>query len=907
MRVRVRRSLGAGAACIALLALGATAAQAESHTPIVESEGAANVTAVAATLQASVDPEFAETHYYFEYGPTIAYGSTSPAPPGTSVGESNTPQRAKAAISGLSPGTTYHFRVVAVNSMGTTDGSDQTFTTGTPGPPVVESGGESAANVTATAADLTAQIATGYLETRYQFEYGTTPTYGMQAPLPEATLAPASGSQRVAVHVENLQPNTTYYFRLVATNALGAVTASATSFTTYPPGEAFSLPDNRAYEQVSPPDKNEGDVGGGEGIFAPPPSALGESSASGGAITYTSAASFGDTQSAELATQYLSTRGPSGWTTHAISPSTALSEQARLLVESFHLFTPELTAWVFSWKNLPLTQGAPPKVENLYWGEAGGAYQLIDDGSPADAGNESYEVAAVGASSDLGHVVFEADEALTPGAPTGAWSVYEWAPNVPLRLVSVLPGPGEVAAASARGGGGSGNSLPNLVSDDGSRIFWIDGNEQLYVREDGTSTVKLNASQRTPSVGDGTARFMAATPDGSRVFFIDATALTNAAGDNGGLYEYSFADDRLTDLTPYAGGSPGVEGVAGISEDGTSVYFVASASLTSNARPGAGEPSPGEHNLYLAREGALTFIASPEDGDDWTEHFSEQTSRVTPDGGNLAFVSSAPLTGYDNTDLNTDKPDAEVFLYDAGAETLRCVSCNPSGERPIGPAGVPTPEKTGHLPRYLSEDGQRVFFDSNDALLPAASNAQQNVYEYENGAIHLISSGTSTENSTLADASANGDDVFFTTRARLVPEDQDENSDMYDARVDGGFPVPASPAPCSGEECRGPVSAPPASLAIVTEETHGAEAPPAQPADSAGSASAPRASKHRAKKPSKHRAKKPKHKAGARRSARRTRSSRGARGRRRSGLGRQAARHSLRPGAHAAVWEGDAR
>ena len=335
VRVRVRRALGTGAACIALLALGATSAQAESHIPIVEKEEATHVTAVAATLQALVNPEFAETSYYFEYGPTVAYGSTSPAPPGTRVGESNTLKSAKAAISGLSPGATYHFRVVAVNSMGTTDGSDQTFTTGTPQAPVVESGGESAANVTATAADLTAEIATGYLQTSYEFEYGTTPTYGMQAAPLEATLAPASGSQRVAVHVENLQPNTTYYFRLVATNALGAVTASATSFTTYPPGEAFSLPDNRAYELVSPPDKNERRCGRRRRNFAPPPSALGESSASGGAITYTSSASFGDAQSAELATQYLSTRGPSGWTTHAISPPTALSEQARLLVEPF--------------------------------------------------------------------------------------------------------------------------------------------------------------------------------------------------------------------------------------------------------------------------------------------------------------------------------------------------------------------------------------------------------------------------------------------------------------------------------------------------------------------------------------------------------------------------------------------
>jgi hypothetical protein len=913
VRVRVRRALAAGSVCIALLALGATAAHAESHAPIVENEEAANVTSVAATLRASVNPEFAETEYYFEYGPTVAYGSNSPAPPGTRIsGKFNTLQIAKTALSGLTPGTTYHFRVVAVNSMGTTDGSDQTFTTGTPGPPVVESERESAANVTATSADLTAEVDAEYLETSYYLEYGATLAYGLRAPIPEATLAAAGGTQRVAVLVENLQPNTTYYFRLVATNALGTVTASPGTFTTYPPGEAFSLPDNRVYELVSPPDKNGGDVGGGQEEFAPSRAAFGESSASGGAITYASSTSFGDAQGAELTTQYLSTRGPSSWTTHAISPPAATLEKNGLVVETFHVFTPELTAWVFSWQPPP-GYGVPQKVESLFRGEAGSStYQLINDETPANAGN-NYEVKAIGASSDLRHVVFEA-------GPPGAPSVYEWTPGFPLRLVSVLPGPGEVAAANARGAGVSGgnggsgaaNMLPNLVSAGGSRIFWVDGNNQLYVREDGTTTVQLNASQRTPSLGDGTAQFMAATPDGSRVFFIDETALTNGAGDNGGLYEYSFAGGGLTDLTPDAGGSPGVGGVVGIGEEGASVYFVAGASLTSNARPGAGQPSPGQENLYVARQGTLTFIAtlSSEDYGDWANDFAERTAEVTPDGDQLAFVSSDPLTGYDNADLNTGKPDAEVFLYDAGVETLRCVSCNPSGELPIGPASVPTPKGTEHLPRYLSEDGQRVFFDSNDALLPAASNGLQNVYEYENGAIHLISSGTSDEDSILADASANGDNVFFTTNAQLVPEDQDESFDMYDARVDGGFPVTAAPpAPCTEEGCRGPVTAPPAPLTIVTEEAHGVETSSAQPADAPPPA--PRAGGHKAKKP-KH---KPstktkssgKRKSSARRSARRARRSRRAHRGRRVGSGQQATSRSQRPGRRAGVRGGGVR
>ena len=68
----------------------------------------------------------------------------------------------------------------------------------------------------------------------------------------------------------------------------------------------------------------------------------------------------------------------------------------------------------------------------------------------------------------------------------------------------------------------------NSVSADGSRIFWTDNNSQLYVREDGTTTVKLNTSQRSPSLGDGSTVFRGATPDGSRVFFTDGTSLTKA-------------------------------------------------------------------------------------------------------------------------------------------------------------------------------------------------------------------------------------------------------------------------------------------------------------------------------------------------------------------------------------------
>src|SRR6202040_2045976 len=120
--------------------------------------------------------------------------------------------------------------------------------------------------------------------------------------------------------------------------------------------------------------------------------------------------------------------------------------------------------------------------------------------------------------------------------------------------------------------------------------------------------------------------------------------------------------------------------------------------------------------------------------------------------------------------------------------------------------------------RYLLDDG-RLFFQSEDALLPQASNGTRNIYEYEpdevgdcrsaGGCVRLISSGTSSVKSYFVDASASGRDVFFITRQQLTPQDGDEGLDLYDARVEGGFSI-AVPPPCGGEACRPPVTPAPA-------------------------------------------------------------------------------------------------
>ena len=564
---------------------------------------------------------------------------------------------------------------------------------------------------------------------------------------------------------------------------------------------ALALPAGRAYEQVTPVDKNGGDVGGPafEGVVA---GALAQSATDGNSITYVSLSSFGDASSAELFTNYISSRRSDGWSTHAIAPPAATPTRF-LEVSPFRFFASDLSASLLEWVAPALAEGAPQGYNNLYIREADGTYRLVTIVFPPSLPPAGYRARFAGATPDLSHVIFEANDALTPGAPAGTGSVYEWTDST-LRLVSLLPGPAGVAAENASAGDGDGASFTEVLSEDGSRVFWTDGAGQLYVRENGTRTVKLNASRRVVSLGDGTAKLRAIASDGSKAIFTDQTALTDEPDDNGGIYRYDLETETLRNLAPDAGGPPGVQGLLGASDDGLTVFFVATAVLDGGASDGA-------KNLYVARGGEIELIAvlGEDDRDNWADNLETRTARVTPDGGHAAFLSRASLTGYDNTNALTGEPHRELFVYDTSESRLTCVSCNPSGARPIGGASIPAAASLSYQPRIISDDGARVLFNSNDALVAADGNGRQDVYEYADGKPQLISTGMSGDISALADMTAGGRDVFFTTRERLAPSDRDNNSDMYDARVGGGFPVAAEAMPCAGEACRGPLGEPP--------------------------------------------------------------------------------------------------
>ncbi len=308
--------------------------------------------------------------------------------------------------------------------------------------------------------------------------------------------------------------------------------------------------------------------------------------------------------------------------------------------------------------------------------------------------------------------------------------------------------------------------------------------------------------------------------------------------------------------------------VFGASNDGTTAYIVAQGVLAFNEN-GAGEAAEaGNDNLYeLHYDGtrwSTVFIAalSSEDSPEWEGgglgDSAYLTARVSPSGRFLAFMSAASPTGYDNRDQRSGQRDEEVYLYDSATARLTCVSCNPTGARPVGVIdenesgeglGLLVDRRkiwfgrwlAGNIPgwtaqsitsamfqsRYLNDEG-RLYFNSPDELVPAASNGKENVYEYEpsgigscesssGGCVALLSSGTSSNESAFIEATPGGNDVFFVTAARLSPQDTDTAFDIYDARVCTPSspclapPAPAPPGCSAADACRpasGPVQAP---------------------------------------------------------------------------------------------------
>jgi hypothetical protein len=624
---------------------------------------------------------------------------------------------------------------------------------------------------------------------------------------------------------------------------------------------AGSLPDGRAWEMVSPLEKNGGEINGingelpNEGL---PEGGIVQAAANGNSITYLSLLAFTDSEGSEplgapIASQYLSRRKSDQWWTENLT--TAVNSGTYAPAGSgapYRAFSSDLSlALMLSGippsENPPLLNGVPERYENYYLrdDENHAFINALLTKAPSEEPHR-FSLELVGVTPDLKHSVALSEASLTPEAThQERGNLYEWGGgwSQPLQPINVLPEMGTGSGVTASGGAllGMGKDEDHTISNDGSRVFWSrPSREILFVRENiGTPqavTVQIDASQvtapKSPLEEGGHGEFKTASVDGSRVFFTDRNRLTTdstAGGFRGreDLYMLDIDSDHLTDLSVDGSDPEGasVQGVLDASNDGSYVYFVAEGSL-----PGTEGGISGRNNLYVWHEGSEKFIGILSNNDsghsgfrepgvahDWDFSTVDRTVRITADGRHLLFMSDENLTDYDNRDANRPGVrDEEIYLYDATSDHLTCISCNPGGVRPTGPSGFPGGTAwltSGELGTYqshvLSEDGSRVFFDSKDALVAQDTNGVQDVYEWENGHVYLLSGATSLSDSSFVDASTSGSDVFFITRAQLVGQDTDQLRDLYDARVGGGFGPPTTALACEGESCLPPSSSPP--------------------------------------------------------------------------------------------------
>ena len=708
-------------------------------------------------------------------------------------------------------------------------------------PPVAPTlGQESAAEVGTTEAKLGALVNPGGAQTRYRFEYDTRPyaegegAHGTSVPFPEGVAGEGFSTRAVWAAAKGLTPGVTYYYRAIVTNGVGSVVGPDETFTTATLAQVacanegarggFSalLPDCRGYELVTPAGETSAqpDTGHIEGSIFKGNVAADD----GNRFAYQSLEVEPGAQSAGL--QFISTRGPEGWSTRDALPLQPYTGDRCTIKESPVVlrYSADLTRSVILLNNnhgnvfqedckgeaIEVAPGEPIDEENLLLADnETGAYQLINITPPGVVPTpphlESY-------SADLNFILFSERAKLTPEAQSNTINLYEWHEGVvhvfKLFLPSGAPVSGELVG----------------ISPNGSEIFFKAGGK-LYVRINDERTVQIDEARGGSGPGGG-ASFAGLSAGESQVFFSDeATAgLTSdtVTGSGTNLYRYDINSGQLTDLTPVAGADAAF---ADVGEDGSYLSFTSPAVINGTEANQFGEKAEsGKENLYVDHDGAITFVMHGGGG------------VFSGNGAYFGFESYASLTGYDNGG------QPEIYMYSAAANRFECASCNPDGETTV-PGTNPNsfnPGVGGASFSYeaaarheVSSNGQ-VFFETGEALLPRDTDGVIDVYEFDfQSGLHLASAGTSAYDSIFLAASVSGNDVFFLTRQKLVPQDgSQEANKIYDARVEGGFPETASPPDCTTPEaCRSVTEPPPSIYGAPSSQTFLGPGNPAPPAE----------------------------------------------------------------------------
>ncbi len=760
----------------------------------------------------------------FEYGTSTSYGQNAPCVPAAGDIPTGGETAVAAKVARLSPDATYHFRLRAANANDAGSpaaGADQAFAT--PGPGITET---FASKVTDESATLNASIDPDKASTSYHFEYDTREyaqdegPHGVSVPVTDETIGSGEAPVGVSEGVQGLEPSTQYWYRVIAVSELD-VHGTGTAVTFYGPQESFTtqrrggnfvLPDDRAYEMVSPPEKEGAKIVEFGGLGADT-----EAAAAGGAMTYTATR---PTESAAASyieeVQALSTRTAAGWRTRDVGvphgQSTAevgdlgseyrrfSSDLTHAIVQPAGLFTPcvtsegaaqpcpsvaasEQTAFSYDPRTgiyTPLVTGCPEAgrpcpqaVEEHADVPSGTVFGGLQDTFP---GNEcGAEVIAfcgpffIAATPDLSHVVLYSSVSLKSGSPGG---LYEWS-SASGKLTFVGAGEGEEIGPGEQFGGEGFFAAhgEHGISADGSRVVFKGSSEGK-----GGLLLRDTASEETVSLGEG--EFQTASVDDSRVFF--DTAWNGELEYDGELptgqldvWEQTSAPGeplagRVSDLTE----GQGVRGlVLGASEDGSYVYFVSNGVLGEGAEEGA-KPGTCHHPSHIHSDEFVGVCNL------YVDHYDAETERWKP-----AFITALPAT--DQLDWDEQISWKNVGLRLAGGAGSQYSRVSPDGRYLTFGSGAPL---TGYDNRgagevYLyhvavgAQAGTLSCASCDPTGAPPASGAS--LPEWEMLPEYINVQGYQPR--YLSDSGR----LFFESGEALVPLDTDGTQDVYEYEPEG--------------------------------------------------------------------------------------------------------------------------
>jgi hypothetical protein len=638
----------------------------------------------------------------------------------------------------------------------------------------------------------------------------------------------------VEAHLTGLTPGATYHYQVFATNSVGTAGSGDASFTApfaaedAPcPNEAVriennstSLPECRAYELVT------------SAFKASSPATLGGMDpTSEGSVAYSSrAGNINNSGSGAVVNGYVAIRGEDRWETvsnlnggrgspYAPPYSIGSAEAAHGIVDLLH------SIWYL--KSDP-TQEHP----EAYLRFPDGHFELIAHGDPGPTGADLFAGAAQDSSGRI-HTIWQGGTGLFNAKmfPVGLWEVIDTA--------RTNNGVATRVDLDNSGNPISGCNPPNSnleaeyrsISNDARVIYFMAQpcesaagihQNQLWARVEGSKSYFASESNCFRAASDPGGECNAPSnletedfaTDGSRAFFKTAQQLVNAdTNEETDLYAYTLPTDTTKghlDCITGSSTNPQYEHILRASNDGSTVYFLAKGVLAKN-HDSLDQPAiAGDENLYVWQKnekhpfGTTKFIgriANPGDLD-YLSYFSE----ITPNGGYLLFMSSSSLVETD-TDNSFD-----IYRYDAEKGELQRVSTDSSGVggNADGLSGY-LPYNTGnrHDHPAMSSDGEEIVFTTAEALSPDDGNGTWDVYLWKKGRTYLISSGAVGPNGEEGSApppfataliDGSGTDIYFSTAQAMTADDVDTVSDVYDARVGGGWSF-AESSPCSGEGC----------------------------------------------------------------------------------------------------------